>query len=228
MSQIPNQPFNQPPFQIPPRRTPPRKILSRLTNWLLSLIVITFYVLVAVVVIVAAVVAGTAVCMAAMLVLAALGISFVVGPYPSTERYANTTFYDSRGQPVMVIAQEKLFLMEADRMVEIDRGMNLELVDGTVWSPLFLKADPPAMLGVCDTCRYPPHSFLGRETPTHGLALKANLQTCCCGKTTCPRHGQMCSDGHWRCVDCLSRWKVLQHHKRIGRGLLRLFFKERE
>ncbi len=116
------------------------------------------------------------------------------------------------------------FDAQGNMVAEVSQGEMITLVDGTLWSPAMLKANPPSTPGVCDVCRYPVwHS----EQPTHGLCSQQNLKICSCGTPTCPRHGRYWNDT-WICAYCCRSARVrFDPIMQICRsGLTRFFFRE--
>ncbi len=119
-----------------------------------------------------------------------------------------TIIRDKHGDEVLAIVYGTYMVQGGQgRMIEIAEGDNFVLVDGTVWSPAFLKGPRPMRLAVCEICRRPP--WWSSQRPSHGLCAAHVVSRCVrCGDISCPNHGHWGIDGQWRCVRCLPWFRL--------------------
>jgi len=124
--------------------------------------------------------------------------------YQITDRHSNV---------ILEIGYTKGWLKDAQgHLQQISRSSSIQLMDGSVWMPLFWQQQHGAIyIGVCDICR---------ETQfAHGLVQLSKSKICTCGRLICPLHAHLCDDKIYRCPRCRKSYVV--------KSLLRkIFFRE--
>jgi hypothetical protein len=92
---------------------------------------------------------------------------------------------------------------------------NITLSDNSVWNPSMMKA-PGIFIGVCESCRNPKFSIWRQERATHGLTTLHTATRCAnCNSLCCPSHSILCSDGLYRCPDCIKKYNGISWLKRL-------------
>jgi len=140
------------------------------------------------------------------------------------QQYWITEIADRYGTVICQIGSANYTVIDGyGRMQQFQRTSNITLSDGSVWNPLMMKS-PGIFIGVCESCRHPKFSIWRQERPTHGLTALHTATRCAdahCNTLCCPRHSILCSDGCYRCPDCVKRYNGFS-------WLKGLFFKTEE
>ena len=134
---------------------------------------------------------------------------------PST---LSTTILRARdGSVIVQLSHTDSMIIYPDGRVEQQKiSTAFETVDGSVWSVAMLFGKRPVYVGICEYCRHPRFSGLGREKATHGIVVLEHARTCeTCGHLCCPRHYTQCDDDHWRCKSCARNHRIKQFIKSI-------------
>jgi hypothetical protein len=119
-----------------------------------------------------------------------------------------TDIYDPAGNLIATMGMHEYSVPLPNGSVEVHkRAQCIATVDGLAWSPMMaLRQHDPILVVLCDSCRHPEISLFRRPPATHGLCTIQNAQQCVsCGKTVCPRHRRIGTDGEPRCRRC-ARW----------------------
>lgn len=120
---------------------------------------------------------------------------------------------DIHGREVLRMTMYEYEVTQPDGSLVTRRtNERMQLTNGFYWDPSMLLYTPPKFVAVCEFCRHPPGGIFRREKPSHGLILYEHGRFCVCGRFVCPRHVRLCSDGAWRCPDCLRSyptWSLL-------------------
>jgi hypothetical protein len=130
--------------------------------------------------------------------------------------------YGVRGDVILQIGYEDYTIRTPSGDIEQHKTSKyIQTVDGRQWNPLMMLAKPPIHVGVCEHCRNPPFSWLGREAPTHGIVTLENAKRCTdCGTLCChPKHVKQGSDGFYHCIQCANRFT-----RSLARILKAIFF----
>ena len=144
------------------------------------------------------------------------------GNFP--QQYWITEITDRYGNVICQVGSATYTVTDRDgRVQRFQRNSNITLSDGSVWNPHMMK-EPGIFVGVCESCRHPKFSLWRQERPTHGLTALHTATRCAnpsCHALCCPRHSILCSDGVYRCPDCVGTYNGFS-------WLKRLFFKMEE
>ena len=134
---------------------------------------------------------------------------------------SRTVLLDIHGEIILEIGFDDYMVLQPDGSITQHKiSTNIQLVDGTQFNPSILITKMP-YLGVCEICRHPPFSGLGREKATHGIVTLARTKTCKnCGLLCCLRHVSKLS-GDWLCPSC-------QRKRRLKGFLGAIFFSKED
>ena len=146
------------------------------------------------------------------------------GPGNLPEHYWLTEITDRYGNVICKVGTANYTVKDNQgRIQTFQTTCNLTLSDGSVWNPLMMK-EPGIFIGVCENCRNPKLSIWRKERATHGLTALHTSTRCAnprCQALCCPRHSILCSDGLYRCPDCVKKYNGIS-------WLKKLFFKIEE
>lgn len=114
---------------------------------------------------------------------------------PNTSNPNNETimsFKDNNGDILLEVRENDFMTKNPNGSYDIKKNYEaVTLADGSSWSPLFLRKDPPVFLGKCE--------FPGHKMPL--IALSRGRICCRCGKFACPKH-RVKRDDKWFCRRC--------------------------